>query len=77
MKKAFWLIMSGVAIGILLAPDKGSSTWQKLVNKFNDLKGEASDQANSMMDRGKDLINRGINSVETESKEWQPGISEL
>ena len=67
MKKAFWLIMSGVAIGVLLAPDKGSSTWQKLVNKFNDLKGAASDQANNMIGRGKDLINREINSVETES----------
>jgi YtxH-like protein len=70
MKKAFWLILSGVAIGILLAPDKGSVTWKKLVNQFNDLKGEASYRVNDMKDKGKDLVNQSINRVESEAKEW-------
>jgi hypothetical protein len=70
MKAAFWLIMSGVAIGILLAPDKGSVTWQKLVDRFNDLKGEASDRVNDMKDKGKDMVNQGIDLVEKESEKW-------
>jgi gas vesicle protein len=70
MKAAFWLIMSGVAIGILLAPDKGSVTWQKLVNRFNDLKGEASDRVNDMKDKGKYMVNQAIDLVEKESEKW-------
>ena len=42
MKKALYLILAGVAIDILVAPDKGSETWRKLKDRFETLKSNVS-----------------------------------
>jgi gas vesicle protein len=40
-------VLAGVAIGLMIAPDKGSKTRQKITDAFNDLLGEANDQMDS------------------------------
>jgi gas vesicle protein len=65
MKKAFYLILAGVAIGILVAPDKGSETWRKLKTTFDDLKESALDQINDMVAQGKDLVGNGEEPART------------
>ena len=77
MKKAFYLILAGVAIGILIAPDKGSETWRKLKDGFEDWKDSAMDQFNDAVSQGKDLVGKGkdaVNSANTEARstvnEW-------
>ena len=56
MKKAFYLILAGVAIGILIAPGKGSETWRKIKGSIDDLKNDARDHVNDMVTQSKDLI---------------------
>ncbi len=43
MKKILFVLLTGVAIGMLLAPEKGSETWKKLVDGLDDFKGKALD----------------------------------
>ena len=47
-------VLAGVAIGLLVAPDKGSKTRQKITDALNDLLGEAKDQMNSSAERFRD-----------------------
>jgi gas vesicle protein len=54
--KALYLILTGVAIGILVAPDKGSKTWRKIKNSFDDWKDGATDKVNDMVDQGRDAF---------------------
>ena len=61
MKKAFYLILAGVAIGLLIAPDKGSETWRKLKEGFDDMKDQALDQVKDVVSKGKDLVGKGKN----------------
>ena len=65
MKKALYLILAGVAIGILVAPGKGSETWRKLKDGFDDWKEGAMDQINDMVSQGKDLVGKGRDSAES------------
>jgi gas vesicle protein len=55
MKKVFYLILAGVAIGILVAPRKGSETRRKILDNFGDLKNDAMDQVNDIVAQGKDM----------------------
>ena len=57
MKKALYLILAGIAIGILVAPAKGSETWQKIKDSLDDLKDDAVNHVNDIVDKGKDLAN--------------------
>lgn len=70
MKKAFWLIMTGVAIGILIAPDKGSETWKKITDSLDDLKDKAGKSVDDLIDTGRGIINKGRKGVEEVSNEW-------
>jgi gas vesicle protein len=66
MKKALYLILAGVAIGILVAPEKGSETRRKLRTTFDDWKEGAMDQVNDMISQGKDLVGNKKDGVNTE-----------
>ena len=43
MNKVLIALLAGVAVGILVAPDKGSATRAKLTDGFNDLADKLSD----------------------------------
>ena len=70
MKKAFWLIMAGVAIGILIAPDKGSETWKKITDKLDELKDNAKNGLDDLVDSGKVIAKKGKEGVTELSQEW-------
>ena len=70
MKKAFWLIMTGVAIGILIAPDKGSETWKKISDNLDDLKDKASQGMDDLKNSVRDMTKKGKEGTENFSKEW-------
>jgi gas vesicle protein len=76
MKKAFYLILAGVAIGILVAPDKGSETRRKLKDGFNDWKDSAMDQINDIVAQGKELVGNGKDGVDTIKNEALETVNE-
>ena len=55
MKRAFWLVMAGVAIGILVAPDKGSETWKKITDSLDDLKDQARQGMDDLKNNARDI----------------------
>jgi gas vesicle protein len=76
MKKALYLILAGVAIGILVAPEKGSETWRKLKDGFNDWKDGAMDQINDIVSQGKELVGNGKDGVATIKNEALEKVNE-
>ena len=58
MNKTFLTLLVGIGIGILLAPAKGSETWKKLVDGFDEYKDKLSTEGSDLADKGKDLLNR-------------------
>ena len=70
MKKAFWLILTGIAIGILVAPDKGSETLKKIKDKLDDLKDRAADNINDMVDTVRETTQKTGENVKSISTEW-------
>lgn len=70
MKKILFVLLTGVAIGMLLAPEKGSETWKKLVDGLDDIKDKALDEMNSLMDKSKSLIAKGEDKAQTASQDW-------
>ena len=50
-------MLTGIAIGILIAPDRGSETRRRLVQRFNDFTEDLSDEANELYTSGKNLVN--------------------
>lgn len=56
-------LLAGVAIGVLLAPDKGSETVKKLRNRLNDLKDEAVGKGDDLAAKARRAINRGTIAV--------------
>jgi gas vesicle protein len=63
MRKAFYLILAGVAIGLLIAPAKGSETWQKIRDSFDDLKNDSVDHVNDIIADGKERVSRVKNDA--------------
>jgi hypothetical protein len=68
MKKMLFVLLAGVAIGVLLAPDKGSETWKKLVDGLDDIKDKAVDEMNNMVDKGKGLFSKVQDMTQTASQ---------
>ncbi len=62
--------MAGVAVGLLIAPDKGSETWTKVLDGLDDLKGKAMDEINNLVEKGKDLVFKGKETAQNSSKFW-------
>jgi gas vesicle protein len=59
MKNIFYALLAGVAIGMLIAPDKGSETRKKLFGKLDDLSDDISDNAKDLYAQGKRTIKEG------------------
>jgi uncharacterized membrane-anchored protein YhcB (DUF1043 family) len=55
MNKTLLTLLVGIGIGILIAPAKGSETWNKLVDGLNDLKDKLEDEADDVVDKAKDF----------------------
>ncbi|HXD79144.1 MAG TPA: YtxH domain-containing protein [Puia sp.] len=61
MNKILLGLLAGVAIGIAIAPDKGSKTRQKIREGFDDLKNKASDAAREFADE----VDKGFEKIKT------------
>jgi hypothetical protein len=70
MKKAFWLIMAGIGIGILIAPDKGSETWKKITDSLDDLKEKARKNMDDLSDKSKNIAGKAITGMQEVVEEW-------
>ena len=70
MKKVLLILLAGVAVGLLIAPDKGSETWTKVVDGLDDLKDKAMDEINNLVEKGKDLVSKGKETAQNSSKFW-------
>ena len=64
MNKTFLTLLVGIGIGILVAPAKGSDTWKKLVDGFDEYKDKLSNEGADLVDKGKDALNRGKSKVQ-------------
>ncbi|HVU84062.1 MAG TPA: YtxH domain-containing protein [Puia sp.] len=53
MNKTLLTLLIGIGIGILIAPDKGSETWRKLVDGLSDLKDKLEDEAEELGEKAK------------------------
>ena len=60
MKKAILLLLAGVAIGILIAPAKGSETRQNLMNGIDDLKDDVKNKLNDLTGHAEEVVNNAI-----------------
>jgi gas vesicle protein len=63
MNKTLLAVLAGIGIGMLIAPDKGSSTRKKLREKFDDLKDEAEDQVSDLVDKGREVVKAGKSKI--------------
>jgi len=52
MNKILLSLLAGVAIGLIVAPDKGSETLRKLRDGLDDAKDKASDAAEDLWQKG-------------------------
>jgi len=70
MKRVLLILLAGVAVGMLLAPEKGSETWSKVVDGLDDIKDKAMDEMNNLVAKGKDLVSKGKQTAQRSSKFW-------
>jgi gas vesicle protein len=67
MNKILVGLLAGIAIGVLLAPDKGSETLRKIRSRINDYTDqaadEAADEADNLAAQAKSVINKGKKKV--------------
>ncbi len=55
MRKVFYLILTGIAIGVLLAPGRGSDTWQKITDCLDNMKSKTKASINDLVDGVKNM----------------------
>jgi hypothetical protein len=70
MNRILFVLLAGVAIGLLIAPAKGSETWRRLVDGIDDYKDKVSDEANDLYEAGMDAVKKGKSRVERKTNEW-------
>jgi gas vesicle protein len=56
--------IAGLAAGILLAPDKGSETRQKIIDKGEDLAGKVKNKVSGYVDDAEKMLNKAGNKTE-------------
>jgi len=66
MKNVFYALLAGVAVGMLIAPDKGSVTRKKLFGKFDDLSEDLQDRTNDLFEKSKSTAKEGAKKA----KDW-------
>jgi gas vesicle protein len=69
MNRKFLTLLAGVAIGILIAPARGSDTWKRIVRRLDEYQDKAADEANDILQTAKDAVKNGKTSLEEKSKE--------
>jgi gas vesicle protein len=70
MKGLLFVLLAGVAVGMLLAPDKGSESWKKLVDSLDDVKKKTMDEIDNLVTKGKDLASKGKAAAKNASNAW-------
>jgi gas vesicle protein len=70
MKGLLFVLLAGVAVGMLLAPDKGSESWNKLVDGLDDVKKKTLDEIDNLVSRGKDLASKGKSAAKNAASSW-------
>lgn len=60
-------VLAGVAIGLLIAPEKGLETRRKIAKLFNDLTDDAKDLVNRTESDAKHSVNRVADKIENET----------
>ena len=68
-------LLVGVAVGILIAPSKGSETRKKLSKSVNDLSDCLQDIIDTTRDKINGLADKGIDTVERMESELNESIS--
>ena len=58
MNKLLTAFLAGIAVGVLIAPDRGSETRRRLSEKTSDLKGSFNDLVDSAADNLKSAKNK-------------------
>ena len=74
MSKMLTYLLVGIAIGILIAPDKGSATRQRLAGSFSDLVDDAQDKAGEIGDRIKDTAEDVSDDVKGAAKDVKKDV---
>ena len=64
MNKTLITLIAGIAIGLIVAPAKGSETLKKLKEGFNDYKDNAEDEIDNAYNKGKSILKQGKNRAE-------------
>ena len=64
MNKTLLTLIVGIGIGLLLAPAKGSETWKRLKEGFNDFKEDVEEEADQLVDSGKKALKSGKRKIE-------------
>jgi gas vesicle protein len=70
MKRVLLILLAGVAVGLLIAPNKGSETWNKVVDGLDDIKDKAMDEMNNLVTKGKELVSKGKEAAQKSQKFW-------
>ena len=70
MRKVFYLILTGIAVGILLAPGKGSDTWQRITDCLNNLKSKTKDTINDLVGEAKNMAAERETGAEKTTNQW-------
>jgi len=66
--KLLQAVLVGIAIGILIAPDKGSTTRKKLTGKLSNFRDDAEDYLSDVVDKVKDKAGDIADNVKSKAK---------
>ena len=63
MNRIFLTLLAGIAIGLLLAPEKGSETLKKVINGLKNYGDDANQKAQDLIDQRKDAATKRENQI--------------
>ena len=70
MSKILWGFTLGLVAGLLLAPEKGSETRERIRRKANDLKDKFDDFIDSVTDKFESFKGEAENAVDQETRSF-------